>query len=233
MEQTKQIGLNRDVIKYFAMLTMLLNHIAHIFLTPGTPLSVAFTNIGYFTAITMCYFMVEGYGFTKSKRKYGIRLLTFALISQVPFTIVLQTNRLNMLFTLLFCFLILVSMEKIKNPFLKVLAIASLILLCTVCDWTWKAPLFIILFAKLKDSKRKLAIAYIVSWIIYFLYGLLNAPVWVVFYSSVGIVVSGVVMLCLYNGKRGQWGQAFSKWFFYLFYPVHLLILWMIQLWLI
>ena len=28
--------LSRDVIKYFAMLTMLLNHIANVFLTPGT-----------------------------------------------------------------------------------------------------------------------------------------------------------------------------------------------------
>ena len=29
-------GLNRDVIKYIAMVTMFLNHIANIFLEPGT-----------------------------------------------------------------------------------------------------------------------------------------------------------------------------------------------------
>ena len=43
-------GLNRDVIKYIAMFTMLLNHIANIFLTPGTPLFTLLVDIGYFTA---------------------------------------------------------------------------------------------------------------------------------------------------------------------------------------
>ena len=52
-------GLNRDVIKYIAMFTMLLNHIANIFLTPGTPLFTLLVDIGYFTAPVMCYFLVE------------------------------------------------------------------------------------------------------------------------------------------------------------------------------
>ena len=62
MESAMKI-LSRDVIKYFAMLTMLLNHIANVFLTPGTLLYEFFLNIGYFTAVTMCYFLVEGYGY--------------------------------------------------------------------------------------------------------------------------------------------------------------------------
>lgn len=77
--------LNRDTIKYLAILAMLLNHIANLFLTPGTLLCEIFLDIGYFTAITMCYFLVEGFHFTHSKRKYGQRLLLFAILSQVPF----------------------------------------------------------------------------------------------------------------------------------------------------
>ena len=50
--------LNRDVIKYIAMVTMLLNHIADIFLNTGTWVCEVFTAIGYFTAITMIYFFV-------------------------------------------------------------------------------------------------------------------------------------------------------------------------------
>ncbi len=57
---------------------MLLNHIANIFLEPGTLLFEIFVDVGYFTAITMCYFLVEGYGYTRSKEKYGKRLLLFA-----------------------------------------------------------------------------------------------------------------------------------------------------------
>lgn len=65
--------MNRDEIKYIAMFTMLLNHIANIFLEPGTLLFEIFVDVGYFTAITMCYFLVEGYGYTRSKEKYGKR----------------------------------------------------------------------------------------------------------------------------------------------------------------
>lgn len=223
------MGLNRDIIKYIAMLTMLLNHISHIFLPEDSFLGIFMTDVGYFTAITMCYFLVEGYSYTSSKKKYGMRMLLFALISQIPFTIALQSTRLNMMFTLLFCFLILVSMEKIKQPILKILAVIGLVLLCTICDWSWKAALFTLLFAVLKDSKQKLTIAYFVSWFIFFMYGLIDKPLIMSLCASMGIALSGVTMICLYNGKRAEWGQAFSKWFFYLFYPGHLLALWFIQ----
>ena len=66
-------NLNRDVIKYIAMLTMLLNHISIIFMKSGSFLSELFLDIGYFTAITMCYFLVEGFQYTHSKKNYGIR----------------------------------------------------------------------------------------------------------------------------------------------------------------
>ena len=67
--------MNRDQIKFLAIITMTCNHIANIFLTPGTLLFEVMIDIGYFTAITMCYFLVEGYGYTHDKKKYCMRLL--------------------------------------------------------------------------------------------------------------------------------------------------------------
>ena len=43
--------------------------------------------------------------------------------------------------------------------------------------------------------------------------------------SAVGIVVSGIIILHFYNGKKSEKAPKFSKWFFYIFYPAHLLIL--------
>ena len=77
-------GLNRDEIKLIAMGTMLLNHIATVFMEPGTFLYELFVDIGYFTAITMCYFLVEGWRYTHSRKRYALRLLLFALLSQIP-----------------------------------------------------------------------------------------------------------------------------------------------------
>ena len=67
--------MSRDSIKMVAMLTMLINHIANVFLPAGQPLTNLCLCIGYFTAVTMCFFLVEGYGCTRSKRRYAGRLL--------------------------------------------------------------------------------------------------------------------------------------------------------------
>ena len=50
--------LNRDVIKYAAVFAMLLNHVAHVFLREGSWKYEICVAVGYFTAVTMCYFLV-------------------------------------------------------------------------------------------------------------------------------------------------------------------------------
>ena len=78
-----KIELNRDQIKYIAVFTMLLNHVANIFLQPGTFACEALKDIGYFTAPVMCWFLVEGYRYTRSVKKYAGRLLIFAVTASV------------------------------------------------------------------------------------------------------------------------------------------------------
>lgn len=235
---------NRDIIKYIAMVTMLLNHISVIFMEPGHVVSEIFLNIGYFTAITMCYFLVEGYKYTHSKKKYAIRLTIFALVSEIPYCLaftqegVLKFHGLNMIFTLLLCFLILLTIEKLSSTILKIFVILGLILLSSISDWALCAPIFTLLFVWADGSKEKIKIAFVISMILFgsfnFLLGIGNYPMSTnIFYaleSMAGIAVSGIVIICLYNGKRMEKGKVFSKWFFYWFYPVHLFILGMIRI---
>ncbi len=72
-------GLSRETIKYIAMAAMLLNHIANVFLTPGTVLCEVFLDIGYFTAVTMCCFLAEGYRYTSSPGRYALGLIRLAV----------------------------------------------------------------------------------------------------------------------------------------------------------
>ena len=104
--------LNRDQIKGIAMMTMLLNHISQIFMTSGTFWAELFLDVGWFTAITMCYFLVEGYAYTHDKRRYALRLTIFAVISQPAYLLAFPEEgwyKLNILFTLLMSFVILVA----------------------------------------------------------------------------------------------------------------------------
>ncbi len=166
-------GWSQNVLKYIAMGTMLLNHIAAIFLPAGTVLCELFTAVGYFTAISMVYFLVEGYGYTRSKRNYFFRLLLFAGISQLPYdlafseTDTLKFCGLNMLFTHCICFGILWVLEHGNNRWIKGVAVLALILLSSISDWAWLAPIFTLLFRWAGKNRTKEAIAFAVAALLF------------------------------------------------------------------
>lgn len=236
--------MNRDTIKYIAMATMLLNHIAMVFMKPGTLLAEIFLDAGYFTAPVMCYFLVEGYGYTRSVKKYGERLLLFALISQIPFCLaftsegILDFVGMNMLFTLFLCFLIIKAMKEITDPVIRTLCIAGLVFVSMFSDWAILAPVFTILFVRAGNSEDAKKKAFITGTLIFggfnFLGGMgrfsLMTDVVYMLGSMVGPAFAGICILFLYNGKRAEKNRKFSKWFFYWFYPVHLTILGLIRI---
>lgn len=235
--------LNRDVIKYIAMFTMLLNHVAEIFL-PGGILYGIFLNVGFFTAVVMCYFMVEGYQYTHSKKKYLQRLILFAVISQIPYSLAfargtyIEFQNFSMMTTLTLCFLILLTLEQVKNKPLKILLILFLIFLTYFCDWPLLAPIYTLLFVWAQNSERRLKAAFFLCTL---LEGVYAFSLYITFYAyweslgytiyaMAGVALGGLCILFLYNGKRIEKGQKFSKWFFYFFYPGHLLILGIIRI---
>ena len=236
--------LNRDVIKYIAMLTMLLNHIAHMFLTPGTVLYEVFEDVGYFTAPVMCFFLVEGYSYTRSKVKYGRRLFVFAIISQIPYGLAFQYGNLNMIYTLLCCFLILVAMDKIQNNQTRIIVCMLLVLASAVGDWSLLAAIYTMLLYNSRGSRKKTAISYGIAYALFVPFQIQNYMYaipgdWTLYaivhglISGAGILAAAIVVLVFYNGKRTERGQNFSKWFFYIFYPAHLAVLYLLKVYII
>lgn len=230
--------LNRDAIKAIAMAAMLLNHIANALLSRQSPWFEPLVNIGYFTAVTMCYFLVEGYEYTHDRKAYALRLLGFALIAQIPYQLALGFLLLNMLFTLLVCFGIVhvwVSWGADKGP-QKVLALLGLFFVSLFMDWGTMAPLFTFIFCSWRygdtpacGTRSVLALVFLGDAVIFFFQSLpANWTVQTALHtaaSSLGILVAGAVILLFYNGKRAEHGRTFWKWFFYLFYPAHLAVL--------
>ncbi len=236
--------LNRDVIKYMAIAAMLLNHIAFIFLEPGTAAKEVLTDIGYFTGITMCWFLVEGYRYTRSRRRYAQRLFLFALLSQIPYCLaftkqgVLEFAGFNMIFTLFICFVIVHVMTQWADRPWSGLLVLALVFSTTYSDWGILGPVITVLFARAGTSQYEMKRAWVRSVC---LFGLVN---FLEFIRADGIGISalrslgsmvapalaGICILCLYNGKRAPRGSVFSKWFFYVFYPGHLLVLGIIRI---
>lgn len=237
-------GLSRELIKYVAMLTMLLNHIAGIFLPSGTWLCELLTDVGYFTAVTMLYFLVEGYQYTHSRPRYLLRLFGFALLSQLPYCLafteegILAPCTLNMLFTLCLCFLLIAGLDRFRHPAARAALAAAAILLSCLCDWAILAPVFTLLFLWAGHDRRRVRIAFALDALLFaattFLGGLgrfsLGVNLLYALLGALGIALAGVCIGGFYYGRRMKAGTTFSKWFCYLFYPIHLLILGLLRI---
>ena len=206
------IVMSRTSLKLIAVMLMLSNHYA-AFLVPFGPLQSFLVNIGYFTAPIMCYFLVEGYGYTRSKRSYASRLLVFALLSQYPYSQLFGTI-LNMLFSLFFCFLLLYVNERAGEDCLRIVLMGGLFLVSLFCDWSLLAPLMTLMFSLSGKDRRKL-------WLSFALAAALMAIEQQSLLSALPVLAAGFAALVIYNGKEG----LRLKWFFYLFYPLHLLVL--------
>lgn len=231
--------LNRDVIKYIAIVFMFIDHYISIFMENGTFLYNLLSGLSTFTFITMSFFLVEGFQYTGSKIKYVKRIFLFGLISQLPYALatskeqVLDIVALNVFFTLGFCFLMIWALSRTNNMLLKIFIMIVSIIICSFCDWMYFAPLFTAGFHLAKGNKKKIALAYIFALLLfgasstsgYWFNGDFSRAFTELLVNSSGIILSGICTIFLYNGKCMRSGKKFNKWFFYWFYPAHLLVL--------
>lgn len=233
--------LGRDTIKYIAMFTMFLNHFNTAVLNHNASCSLLLEYIGYFTAVTMCYFLTEGYQYTHSKRNYALRLLIFAVISQIPYLMALEYMQFNMLFTLLLCMGLLWILENVQIPWQRALGVIGVIVFSLFFDWGVLAPVFTWMFSRNRGNRAGTIRAYVIAAAAFaylnFSTYMLTETWWkagvMALCSCLGIVASGIVILGFYDGTKPQKKSPFSKWFFYVFYPAHLLVLGLIRMYLI
>lgn len=235
MADRRAAGWNRNQIKYTAVFMMLLDHIAAFLLEGGTPLIGVLRFFGRLTAPVMCYFLAEGYRYTSSRKKYGLRLLLFAVISQIPFMLVNRMNlsafTFNMIFTLLLCFGVLYACEHIMSREERIGAVGALILLSIFGDWGIFAPLWTLIFWRYRGDRKRMLQYYSAAACLENLMCVVtlvqNGLPWYQEWWQLGCFL--FIPVCLfYNGERGGGGAA-AKWVFYLFYPVHLLVIWLLM----
>lgn len=194
----------------------------------------------------MCFFLVEGYQYTRSKVKYGGRLFFFAVLSQLPYYLAFRYGNLNMFFTLFCCFLLLVVLERVDSYLLQIALCFLLIIITAISDWALVAPILTLLLAKNWGEKGRMWASYVGIAVVFAVLnlqsnmmqnrmngleaGLTVRAVCDTLCSGIVILTAGAAVLVFYNGERAKKGQNFSKWFFYFFYPVHLCVLYLIKI---
>lgn len=166
----------------------------------------------------------------------------FAVISQLPYTLAFHFGNLNMLYTLFCCFLILVVLDQVRNPMFRTALCFLLVLVTAVGDWAFLAAIYTILFYHSRGDRKRTACSFGIAYVLFAMFNLssqtyLSGSLTLrdmihALLAGTGIIAAGVAVLVFYNGKRAERGRNFAKWFFYIFYPVHLLLLYLIKMYL-
>lgn len=171
-----------------------------------------------------CFLMVEGFLHTHDRKKYGRNLLVFALLSEIPWNLThgghLYGSSQSVMFTLLLGYLALVVVERWERDLMTTermtLSVFSLIAagILLRADYGNYGVSFILLLYVLRRNH------------------VLRAAVGCCFLGSRWIAGLAFIPIGMYNGRRGFIRGTLSKYLFYTFYPLHLLLLYLIKRWL-
>lgn len=207
----KKAGLTSFELKVLAIASMAVDHVGAVIY----PDMLWLRYVGRLAFPIFCFLLVEGYYHTGNIRKYIGRLGLFALVSEIPFDLAFHESvwapeKQNVFFTLSIGLGMIWLAEREREFVVRVgiviLAMWAAELLHT--DYGFRGILLIAVFQMARERK---AVQYIGGAAWNFL--------WESRIQSAGALA--VLPIALYNGQKGR----SMKYFFYLFYPVHLLLL--------
>ncbi|RHW39143.1 hypothetical protein D1B31_14135 [Neobacillus notoginsengisoli] len=222
--------LNSNTIKVIAIIAMILDHTAIWLLADGSTLDSIVRTAGRLAAPIMCYFIAEGYFYTSNFKKYSSRLFYFAVISHFPFVMYLGLEwwqATSVLWSLLMGLFALNISQKSKIPLAaKAMLIGLCCALAWTADWNYIAVLWILFFGIFRGNFKMQMLSYVtIGTVFYIIPGILSMGLDSFFRFGIFLVIP---LLLLYNGERGRKSNLI-KWGFYLFYPVHLVLLYILR----
>lgn len=237
------LAFSRNGLKLLIAVTMLADHIACVLIPPmQEPWNILSWEmkypVGYYLLRIVgrlafplvCFFLVEGLRYTYSRARYLLRLFLFACISEIPFDLafyhrIAAWEGQNVFVTLFIGLGLLMLMERTREISSEILRIRFSMLLTAVAmvlafilhtDYSYWGILMILAFYLDTLTPRQR------FWIFLILCS-----------AQGGLQVFGAAALFFtenYASERQEPTKtALPNWFFYWFYPLHLLILFGLQ----
>lgn len=252
MEKSK--GLSGFDLKIIAIITMFIDHISLVLIAPLARSSVTVLSfeeciksnniyailyitgrlIGRMSFLIYCFCLVIGFKYTKSRIKYAMRLSAFALISEIPFDLALKKTAYypggqNVFFTLLLGFLAIWIIEKCKSIILSKITwlmsynvifplslviggLAGLLAEFIKSDYKFYGVATIVMIYAFMEVGNNIT-AMGAGSIVLIASNLIEIP-----------VLLDIILVAVYNGKRGKP----LKYIFYIIFPLHFCILYLI-----
>ena len=224
--------LDRFKFKLMLAFLMVLDHID--FFVPDS-WNIVFGIASRCVAVGFAYLAVEGFIHTRDVKKYLIRLYGFAIFMLIGNYILNGifadrdvVIRNSILMELAIGVSILYVYRDIENIILKIVLILGLLYASSYFEGGMLIPIVIFVSYIFWNNEFKRNMSYISIALYYFS----NALNYSIYYSDPYIllayynyfIVITIPILKLYNGEVGL-NNAFSKYFFYVFYPLHLWII--------
>ncbi len=240
-------------IKAVAIVTMLLDHIGYVF-AGRLPDGVAdvLRTAGRLALPLFCFLIVEGYVHTRDVRRYALRLLTFAVLSELPFDLMLRRSAVpavfidygyqNVFFMLLLGLLAIWAIDvqtKLHRPQLGYAMAVALALVAELirADYGLFGVGFIVVFFALRGNHVRVALAFTALLALRYTLAVLGVSVADMLllrpfvqptdlsWAQTNLFALLALPLCfLANGKKG-YSRPWLQWGFYAFYPAHMLVL--------
>lgn len=238
MHPPRRTALSGFGLKWLAVCTMLVDHIGAAILEPvfllplyglykgggGLPgwyeplllADMALRAVGRLAFPLFCFLLAEGFCHTRDRRRYALQLLTFALLSEIPFDLAFALTPFspdcqNVYFTLFFGVLSLQLLVWLEGrALLQVLGVGLCCLAAAGLSADYGA-MGVLLVALFYLTRRQPAARAAMGSAALLSLGTSEIP-----------ALFSLLPISLYSGEKGQG----PKWFFYWFYPLHLLLLW-------
>ena len=217
------------VLKIIAAIAMFMDHIGYL-INDGK-----FTYFNYIGRIAFPIFafqISEGYVHTKNVKKYFFRLFIFALISQIPFMLFDKAFfggfGLNVFCTLFLGLTAIFIYDKSKYKSLGILASIALGLIAqfTKCDYGFYGVAIILLFYIFKNNFVNASLFFVIATSIKYAIHFTKNGFNPIYIYLLLFACAPIIFIAFYNGKKGK----DTKLFLYLFYPIHLLLIYGLSL---
>lgn len=214
--------MSGTALKWIAVISMLIDHTAEVLMNHNAALTepiwaqiyVLMRGIGRIAFPIYAFLLVEGFLHTRDVKKYLTRMFLFAVVSEIPFDLAVFHTPFywgyqNVFFTLFLGLLALAGIRWGTGLWKQALALIMCVGAAQLinCDYGAFGVFFIVLLYMTRYDKKTQTVLGALSLV----------------WELPGILA--FLPIRLYNGTRGRCG---NKYFFYAFYPAHLLILWMI-----